>query len=293
MNDKFPNILKTLRISNGYTQKDLAKILNLAQTSIANYENGARNPDMTTLIKIADLFYCSLDYLLGRNIDTLGKCEEYDKDENMDKSIELDYDHYLSSILNGDNRKASNICITLLEKGMKINDLYENILRKSLIEVGALWEQGIVSIWQEHLITEITLDIVRILNLRLNPNKNHNKQVILLTPGSEAHNIGLRIISNIFEINSWKSIFLGSNVPTRDVLDSIEILKPQALALSITMPSHLDSAIYLIQAIRQIYSKDDFPVIIGGNALNYIENITELTGADYYFKDINELLIWL
>ena len=50
----------------GYTQRDMAKLLNITQPSYIRYENGTSEPTQENLIKIADLFDVSLDYLLGR-----------------------------------------------------------------------------------------------------------------------------------------------------------------------------------------------------------------------------------
>lgn len=47
----------------------LAMDLNMNQNTISRYENGRRQADYETLIKIADYFHVSIDYLLERNED--------------------------------------------------------------------------------------------------------------------------------------------------------------------------------------------------------------------------------
>jgi transcriptional regulator with XRE-family HTH domain len=65
--------LKELRISKNLSQKDIAKYINKTTQSYSLYERGERDPDSATLIKLADFFDVSVDYLLGRtnipNID--------------------------------------------------------------------------------------------------------------------------------------------------------------------------------------------------------------------------------
>ncbi len=63
----FANIFKTLRTANGYTQEDLAVRLNVSRSRLGMYENGSREPDFETLMKIADFFNVTTDYLIGRN----------------------------------------------------------------------------------------------------------------------------------------------------------------------------------------------------------------------------------
>lgn len=59
--------LKELRISKGISQLKLALDLGMNQNSISRYENHEREADYATLIKLADYFNVSLDYLLERS----------------------------------------------------------------------------------------------------------------------------------------------------------------------------------------------------------------------------------
>lgn len=58
--------LKNLRISSDMTQLDLSKKLNVSRATVGRYETEERFPDKETLIKLADIFNVSLDFLLGR-----------------------------------------------------------------------------------------------------------------------------------------------------------------------------------------------------------------------------------
>ena len=58
--------LKELRKKRKISQLKLALDLNMNQNSISRYENCEREADYETLVKIADYFNVSLDYLLGR-----------------------------------------------------------------------------------------------------------------------------------------------------------------------------------------------------------------------------------
>ena len=58
--------LKALRKSRGISQLRLAMDLDMNQNSISRYESGVREADYATLIKFADYFQVSIDYLLER-----------------------------------------------------------------------------------------------------------------------------------------------------------------------------------------------------------------------------------
>lgn len=48
------------------TQAEVAEKLHISRTAYAGYESGRNEPDLKTLVKIADLYGVSLDYLAGR-----------------------------------------------------------------------------------------------------------------------------------------------------------------------------------------------------------------------------------
>ena len=58
--------LKFLRQQKGISQLKLAMDLMMNQNSVSRYENGEREADYATLIKFADYFDVSIDYLLRR-----------------------------------------------------------------------------------------------------------------------------------------------------------------------------------------------------------------------------------
>jgi transcriptional regulator with XRE-family HTH domain len=60
------NRLKDLRLKNEYSQKQLGSLLGVTQQAVQKWEKGIAQPDIDALIKIADLFDVTVDYLIGR-----------------------------------------------------------------------------------------------------------------------------------------------------------------------------------------------------------------------------------
>lgn len=58
--------LKQLRRKKGIGQKQLASYLHCSVGTVSNYESGTHCPDLDTLVKLADFYEVSVDYLLGR-----------------------------------------------------------------------------------------------------------------------------------------------------------------------------------------------------------------------------------
>lgn len=84
-NKAFPTAMRKLMAKNNIVQTELAERLGKSRQSISYYCDGSSSPDWETLVKIADFFDTSTDYLLGRTedphrqpsaIDELGLSEE-------------------------------------------------------------------------------------------------------------------------------------------------------------------------------------------------------------------------
>lgn len=61
------NRIKELRKEFGYTQQDLAEKLDSSKSVIGLYENETRKPSLEVLLKLSDIFDCSIDYILCKN----------------------------------------------------------------------------------------------------------------------------------------------------------------------------------------------------------------------------------
>ena len=60
------NRIRDLREDRDLRQSDLAEAVGIDQRTISNYETGKSNPDSDALIRLADFFNVSIDYLVGR-----------------------------------------------------------------------------------------------------------------------------------------------------------------------------------------------------------------------------------
>ena len=63
--------LKELRLSKGWSLDELSKMIGVSDQTISNWERGKNQPGIKNLIKLADIFDISIDYLVGRDVDEL------------------------------------------------------------------------------------------------------------------------------------------------------------------------------------------------------------------------------
>lgn len=83
---KTKDILKIERIKRGWTQEDVAKMLNMSRGAYAQYETGTNTPTTENIIKLAQIYNVSTDYLLCFSIKNLIK-ESYKQGEEIGDQI--------------------------------------------------------------------------------------------------------------------------------------------------------------------------------------------------------------
>lgn len=83
------NRIKDLREDHDMRQSDLAAATGIDQRTISNYETGKTSPDAYALIKLADFFDVSIDYLVGRtSVDYSSNNKRISKIDAIIKDLE-------------------------------------------------------------------------------------------------------------------------------------------------------------------------------------------------------------
>lgn len=77
---RFSTRLRNLRLNRGLRQEQVAKLIGVKKSAISTYENDIRQPSFEILVRIANLYQVSTDYLLGqtnsRSVDLSGLSEQ-------------------------------------------------------------------------------------------------------------------------------------------------------------------------------------------------------------------------
>ena len=123
MNEVLRNRLKRERLRLGLNQHDLGKKLGATNKRISSYEKGDRQPNYETLTKLADIFDCTTDYLLGRTDDRVyivysGVVDGDDYDIEINKMADDKPDT---------DEKFNRLVRKLKEVGFDVDKLMDNV----------------------------------------------------------------------------------------------------------------------------------------------------------------------
>ncbi len=88
MNAVFPRILTLLRKEKGLSQKKAAGDLQISQALLSHYEKGIRECGLDFVVRVADYYGVSCDYLLGRTADKNGAVIAVDEIPEQDPAIQ-------------------------------------------------------------------------------------------------------------------------------------------------------------------------------------------------------------
>lgn len=183
----------------------------------------------------------------------------------MNSSISLEsYITFRESLLAGNRANCIRIIDEHWEQKISLKDLYENMLKKALYDIGKLWEYNKISVATEHLASAIVETILNNLYLRMELKENCNKTILASCVENEYHQIGIKMISDIFEVNGWKTFFLGANTPIDELIDFAKTIEPDFFAISISIYSHLPILEEMITKVRKSFP--ELPILVGGQA---------------------------
>jgi MerR family transcriptional regulator, light-induced transcriptional regulator len=183
----------------------------------------------------------------------------------MIETDKIDSD-FLNALLEGNRNASSKIIFDLLKSGRDIKDVYENVIKPSLYQVGELWEYNKISVATEHLASAIVEAILNELYHEVISKEKKAGKVIVSCVEKEYHQIGIKMVSDIFEANGWNSYFLGANTPAKELISFAKIIKPDIIAISMSIYFHLPTLVMMIQKIRA--ELPDIPILVGGQAFS-------------------------
>ncbi len=129
-----------------------------------------------------------------------------------------------------------------------MDEVFLRLVQPTMAEIGEMWHQGKLSVTVEHFATQF---VRRKLSSILNTYAiNEGRGLILVgcAPG-ELHDLGALLMAVVLVRHGWQVVYLGPQVPIKDLVDTIERLKPDMVCMSATS---METAIELVDVGRAI-----------------------------------------
>lgn len=199
---------------------------------------------------------------------------------NEDNPLLSSAKKYLTFLLDGERKEAMRFILDLIIENHSIADVYEYIFQVTQYEVGRLWQTNKITVAHEHYCTAATQQIMSTLYTYIFNTEKKNLKLLACSISGDLHEIGIRMLSDYFELQGWDTYYMGANMPDANIITTIIEQRPALLALSVTMPLHLSRARGLINKIRSDKNITSLKIIVGGFPFNIVSGLSTKIGAD-------------
>ena len=205
-------------------------------------------------------------------------------EDTMNHTREL-YQEFLKAVEAGSLNRAKSVVEQALWRGIDPAEIYFELFRPAMVEIGNLWQLGLASVAQERLASFITGHLMAELSSSFEPEQPvpDPPLALLACVGEERHDLGLRMVADTFRRDGWEILNLGICVPAEAVVDLARDRKPALVALSATLSSSVEAVKEVIRQLRE--DECDVTIAVGGFPFNAVAGLWRRVGADLYSAD--------
>lgn len=192
---------------------------------------------------------------------------------------------FTEALLAGDRFGARNVVNAKLDAGVDLIDVQVSVMQPALYEVGQRWQRHQISVAQEHLATAICQTLLAGALLRVEPAPHHGRRALFACVAGNFHCLGLRMVADAFDLAGWDSAYLGADVPTLALLREIESSRPDVVGLSVSLSQQVKAVRELIRLCRLNLGEQCPPILVGGLAMNSVDELWRRVEADAWYPD--------
>ncbi len=197
---------------------------------------------------------------------------------------------YTRSLVHAHTLSAERIAMALMEQKLSLIDLEVHVVQPSMYKIGDLWEQNKITVAQEHTATAISQNVLALSFAKAEFNDPVEKKVLCSCVEGNHHGLGLRMVSDAYEISGWDVSFLGTNTPNSVIMAQVDTDKPDVLALSVSMPHQIIDLQKLLTCLRADMAGSMPVIVIGGLTLNNYQQLAYRLKPDAWYQ--NAKAVW-
>jgi methanogenic corrinoid protein MtbC1 len=170
---------------------------------------------------------------------------------------------FLDHIDRGQAHLAVDLAVASLDE-VGPSAVVTDLLVPAQREVGDRWHAGRYTVAQEHLASGVVDDVLGMLVPRTQHPTDREHTLALVCAEGEWHTTPARMAALLARDAGWQVQFLGASTPADHLRTTLEVLQPQALAVSCTLPLALPG----VPALVDVADHLEVPVVVGGRAFD-------------------------
>ena len=192
----------------------------------------------------------------------------------------------LEATLAGDRRRAKALVLEAIGESLSVRAAYTEVLAVTQRMAGDLWHAGALSVPQEHFVTATVRDVMAVLADRAPRAEPRGLGALLAVAPGNGHELAARALADLLEIDGWRTVYLGGNLPASDLAVALGQFEADLLGLSIALSTQLRGARRAIRLARA--AKPEVKILVGGGVFFLAPGLWRHLGADAGAASLDE-----
>jgi len=198
---------------------------------------------------------------------------------------------FLEACVHMRRSQALTMVLEAVRRGVPVEEIYVDVITPAMRELGRMWHMNQVTVGQEHYCTAVAqMVMAQLFPSIFDGDQRPTGRVVSVCVAGELHEIGARMVADLFEMHGWDTVFLGADVPTSSVVDTLVETEAEVLAISATLAANLGFVSDMIDAVRQEPACAGVKVLVGGAAFEVEPTLWQRVGADGWAPDATAAL---
>ncbi len=209
--------------------------------------------------------------------------ESHWRDDNPHRALG---EAFLEACLHLRRQQAMAMVHKAVRDGVPVPEIYTDVITPAMRELGRLWHLNRVTVAQEHYCTALAqMVMAQLFPVIFDSERKPLGRIVSACVAGELHEIGARMVADLFEMAGWDTAFLGADVPHDSVIDMLIETDAQVLAISVTLAANLGDASALIAAVRASPACAAVKILVGGAVFNVEPTLWQQMAVDGWAPD--------
>lgn len=201
------------------------------------------------------------------------------KEEYLEKMAKM--------VVEMEDEEIGDLCREYLNEGYDPEDAIFNGLIKGMNEVGRLFEEEEYFISDLLICSDAMYNGIDVLKEKIESyGENNLATAVIGVVEGDTHDIGKNLVKLMLEVNGFKMIDLGKDVPCEKFVDEAIKNNAQFIMMSTLMTTTMANMKKVIDILNERNIRDQFIVMVGGGPVS--ESFAKDIGADAYSENANE-----
>lgn len=201
------------------------------------------------------------------------------KEEYLEKMAKM--------VVEMEDEEIGDLCREYLKEGYDPEDAIFNGLIKGMNEVGRLFEEEEYFISDLLICSDAMYNGIDVLKEKIESyGENNLATAVIGVVEGDTHDIGKNLVKLMLEVNGFKMIDLGKDVPAEKFVDEAIKNNAQFIMMSTLMTTTMANMKKVIDILNERNIRDQFIVMVGGGPVS--ESFAKDIGADAYSENANE-----